>query len=168
MGRATSAGPGFAIAEARDAAAVAACAALFRDYQRSLGISLDFQGFEAELASLPGAYASPRGRLFLASHAGAAVGCVALRPREAHVCEMKRLFVRPEARGTGLGLALASAAIAAARGIGYRRMWLDTLPTMGPAQRMYEQLGFRDAAPYYETPIAGTRFMALDLTAAGS
>jgi len=165
MGRAAS---GFTIVEARDAAAIAACAALFREYQRSLGISLDFQGFDAELASLPGAYSPPRGRLFLARHAGGALGCVAVRPRDADACEMKRLFVRPDARGTGLGLALANTAIAAARGIGYRRMCLDTLPTMGPAQRMYERLGFRDAAPYYETPIAGTRFMALELTSAGS
>jgi ribosomal protein S18 acetylase RimI-like enzyme len=162
------ASPGFAIAEAHDAAAMAACAALFREYQRSLGISLDFQGFDAEVASLPGAYAPPAGRLFLARNSAGAVGCVALRPRHAGACEMKRLFVRPAARGTGLGLALANTAIGAARAIGYRQMWLDTLPTMGPAQRMYERLGFRDAAPYYETPIAGTRFMALDLTAAGS
>jgi carbonic anhydrase len=165
MARAVSA---FTIAEAGDAAAIAACAALFREYQRSLGVSLDFQRFDAELASLPGAYSAPQGRLFLASHAGGAAGCVALRPRDAAACEMKRLFVRPEARGTGLGLELANTAIAAARAIGYRRMCLDTLPTMGPAQRMYERLGFRDAAPYYETPIAGTRFMTLDLTSAGS
>ena len=157
----------FTIVEARGADDLAACRELFREYQRGLGIDLAYQGFEEELATLPGKYAPPRGRLLIARDGDALLGCAALRPLGAADCEMKRLYVRPVARGTGLGRALAGRLIAIARGQGYARMRLDTLVTMEAAQRMYERLGFRDTAPYYETPVAGTRFMALELASAG-
>ena len=156
------------IAEAGDAAGIAACRELFREYQRSLGIDLGYQDFEHELATLPGKYAPPRGRLLLARAGGDLLGCGALRPLDDGECEMKRLYVRPAARGTGLGRALAARLVAIAREQGYARLRLDTLPAMGPAQRLYEGLGFRDTPAYYDTPVAGTRFMALDLSAAGS
>lgn len=153
----------FAIAEARTAGDIAACAELFREYQRALGVSLDFQGFEQELADLPGAYAPPEGRLFLARIEGTPAGCAALRPIAGAECEMKRLYVRAAARGSGLGVALARRVIEAAREAGYARVRLDTLPAMAAAQALYTRLGFRDTPPYNDNPIAGTRFMALDL-----
>ena len=136
---------------------------LFREYQHELGVDLSFQDFGAELAGLPGAYAPPRGRLLLASSAGSAAGCIALRPLDGGDCEMKRLYVRPEFRAARLGLLLAERLIAEARAIGYRRMCLDTLPSMGRAQRLYEALGFRDIPAYRPNPIRGTRYLARDL-----
>jgi len=136
---------------------------LFHEYQQELGIDLSFQDFGAELAGLPGAYAPPSGRLLLARSDGREAGCVALRPLAGGDCEMKRLYVRPEFRAARLGLLLAERLIAEARGIGYARMCLDTLPSMGRAQRLYEALGFRDIPPYRHNPIAGTRYLALDL-----
>jgi putative acetyltransferase len=136
---------------------------LFNDYQRELGVDLCFQGFDSELAGLPGAYAPPRGRLLLARFADAIVGCVALRPIDVAVCEMKRLYVVPGRRASGAGLQLVQHVIAEARGIGYRHICLDTLPAMTRAQQMYERLGFRDIAPYRDNPIGGSRFMGLDL-----
>ena len=154
---------GFEIVEAVAPHDLAACRALFREYQASLGIDLGYQDFEQELATLPGKYAPPRGRLLVARLGDELLGCGALRPLGDRDCEMKRLYVRPAARGTGLGRALAERLIAIAREQGHARMRLDTLPTMGSAQRLYEALGFGDTPPYYATPIAGTRFMALDL-----
>jgi putative acetyltransferase len=156
-------GPVPVIAEVRSAADLAAVRVLVAEYQVSLGVDLEFQGFSAELAGLPGAYAPPRGALFLATIDGAAVGCVALRPIDDRQCEMKRLYVRPAGRGVGLGRALAERAITRARAAGYRRMLLDTLPTMGDAQALYGRLGFVDVPPYRDNPIAGSRFLALDL-----
>jgi len=156
------------VVEADGPGGLAACRDLFREYQRSLGVDLSYQGFEAELETLPGKYAAPRGRLLLAREGGTLFGCAALRPLGDGDCEMKRLYVRPMARGRGAGLALARRLVDIARSKGYARMRLDTLPTMHDAQRMYERLGFRDTAPYYETPVAGTRFMALALSASGS
>jgi len=144
---------------------VAACRALFVEYQRGLGVSLCFQGFDAELAALPGDYAPPRGRLLLALAGDKPAGCAALRPLFHLDAEMKRLYVRPSFRGGGLGRLLAVAIVAAARDIGYETLKLDTLPKMKAAQRMYESLGFRDTAPYNDNPVSGVRFLALDLRA---
>jgi len=136
---------------------------LLREYETELGIDLCFQGFEQELAGLPGDYALPRGRLLLAEVEGAAAGCVALRPIDSETCEMKRLYARPAFRGRRVGRALAEAIIAEARAIGYARMRLDTLPVMTEAQSLYRRLGFVDIAPYRENPVAGTRYMELEL-----
>lgn len=134
--------------------------ALFRAYEEDTALDLCFQGFEAELAALPGKYAPPRGRLFLAeSGDGAAIGCIALRPLDEDICEMKRLFVTPSARGSGLGRALAIAVLDAAREIGYRAMRLDTLQQMQAAQALYRSLGFVEIAPYYDNPLAGVVYM---------
>jgi ribosomal protein S18 acetylase RimI-like enzyme len=138
---------------------------LFRAYAASVPIDLGYQGFGGELASLPGKYAPPAGALLIARDAsGAALGCVAMRPPDDEgVCEMKRLYVAPEGRGLGLGNALARAIIEAARAAGYREMRLDALASMHAAQALYRALGFSEIAPYYDTPIAGTVFMALKL-----
>ena len=137
--------------------------ALFREYAGSLGVDLAFQGFEDELASLPGKYTPPMGRLMLAWHGDTAVGCVALRPLDAAACEMKRLYVRPAARGERLGRKLAERICAEARAAGYTRICLDTLPTMAAAQALYRSLGFVPIEPYVFNPIAGTQFLARDL-----
>ena len=136
---------------------------LFEAYERSLNVSLCFQGLEQELAGLPGDYAAPRGRLLLGLVDGLARGCVALRPLEPGVCEMKRLYVQPEARGTGLGLLLARRVSAEAAALGYGRMRLDTLPQLEAAQALYRRLGFRPIANYNGNPIAGALFFELDL-----
>ena len=138
--------------------------ALFREYAGGIGIDLSFQGFEEELDSLPGVYAPPRGALLLAEIAGEPMGCVAVRPIHAEsFCEMKRLYVRDAARGTGAGRALAEAAIAEGRRMGYSAMRLDTLSTMAPALSLYHALGFVEIPAYYETPIAGTVFLHKDM-----
>ena len=142
---------------------VAPCRELFLEYQQSLGVSLCFQGFDAELAGLPGDYVPPRGGLWLATVDGALAGCVALRPLADDVAEMKRLYVRPAFRGNGLGRALTEHVIAAARERRYRTLKLDTLPSMARAQQLYERLGFVETAPYNDNPVDGVRFLALDL-----
>lgn len=136
---------------------------LFEEYAASLGVDLSYQGFAAELAGLPGAYAPPRGRLLLAFARDAAAGCVALRPVDDQTGEMKRLFVRPEQQGLGLGRMLAARAIDEARAIGYSTMLLDTLPSMHGALRLYESLGFVRRQPYFQSPVAGNVFMELRL-----
>lgn len=138
---------------------------LLQEYVAWIGLDLSFQDFDAELAALPGEYVAPRGTLLLGLVDGRAGGCVAVHPWEGEACEMKRLYVRPEAQGTGLGRALAARAIAWSREAGYRRMLLDTLPAMTSAQRMYERIGFRDIEPYRANPVPGARFMALDFAA---
>jgi ribosomal protein S18 acetylase RimI-like enzyme len=137
---------------------------LFLEYAGSLGFSLCFQSFDQELAGLPGDYAPPQGRLLLAKYDGQLAGCVALHQIEDGICEMKRLYVRPQARGKRLGRALADYLIAEARQIGYRKMRLDTVePVMKEAVAMYRRLGFREIPPYRENPIAGALYMELDL-----
>jgi GNAT superfamily N-acetyltransferase len=136
---------------------------LLREYVSGLGVDLAFQGFDEELASLPGKYAPPAGRLLIAWSDGRPIGCIALRPLDGRTCEMKRLFVRPEARGARLGRQLAERVIREARDAGYSRMCLDTLPMMASAQSLYRSLGFAPAEPYVFNPVAGTRFLALDL-----
>jgi ribosomal protein S18 acetylase RimI-like enzyme len=140
-------------------------AALFADYAAWLPIDLGYQGFEAELAGLPGKYAPPQGALLIArDEGGAVIGCVGLRAlEEPGVCEMKRLYLKPEARGTGLGKALAEAIVVAARERGYAEMRLDTLESMTGAIGLYERMGFVRIAAYYAPTPEGTVFMGLRL-----
>jgi ribosomal protein S18 acetylase RimI-like enzyme len=134
--------------------------ALFLEYAAELGFSLCFQGFDAELEGLPGKYAPPRGALLLVP----GEGCVGLRPIDARTAEMKRLYVRPAARGTGLGRRLAVAILGEARERGYQRVVLDTVAgKMDSAIALYRALGFREIAPYYENPIAGAIYLELVL-----
>ncbi|HEV2678307.1 MAG TPA: GNAT family N-acetyltransferase [Aliidongia sp.] len=153
------------IAPARFPGDADAVRGLFAEYVESLGIDLSFQDVNAELAGLPGKYAAPGGTILLARDAARhPVACVALRPlAQAGQCEMKRLYVRPAARGHDLGRRLAQAIISAARDAGYARLLLDTLAPMRSAQKLYAALGFREIAPYYENPVPGTMYMALDL-----
>jgi ribosomal protein S18 acetylase RimI-like enzyme len=134
--------------------------AMLQEYAAWLAIDLSFQDFTRELHDLPGEYAPPGGDLYVARLQGAVVGMVAFRSRGDGRAEMKRLYVRNSARGSGVGHRLVETVLAAARERGHHTMVLDTLPVMQSAQRMYEQFGFRDVPPYYESPIAGTRFMA--------
>jgi len=136
---------------------------MFREYAEGLGFSLDFQGFEQEVATLPGEYAPPEGVLLLASVGGRAAGCVGLRPLDAETAEMKRLFVRNEFRGLGIGRRLVDRIVQEARRIGYRRLRLDTVPQMVEAIRMYQASGFVEIPPYRFNPIPGALFFELDL-----
>jgi len=161
---ATSALKGLTLAQAESRAQIAHARALFLEYAESLGFSLCFQNFELELARLPGDYAPPEGRLLLAEYEGDLAGCVALHKLEPGICEMKRLYLRPQFRGKGLGRALAEVIIAEARHIGYQRMRLDTVePVMKDAVAMYRKIGFREIAPYCTNPIAGVLYMELSL-----
>lgn len=141
---------------------------LFQEYVDGLGVDLSFQDVAAELASLPGRYAPPSGRILLArSAAGEPVGCIAFRPMTTPgVGEIKRLYVRPEARGHDLGRRLAEEIITFARGAGYHRIVLDTLASMASAQRLYLSLGFQPTEAYYDNPTPGTQYLALILRAA--
>jgi putative acetyltransferase len=155
------------IVAARTSDDLAAARELFFEYARSLDFSLAFQGFDEEVARLPGEYAPPAGCLLLARADGALAGCVALRRLEGDVCEMKRLFVRPAFRGAGLGRRLAQAVIDEARGAGYARMRLDTVaPAMPDAVRLYLGLGFREIGAYCENPLPGAFFMELAISRA--
>src|ERR1700722_12858352 len=143
------------IAQARD---------LFLEYAQTVGFRLCFQNFEQELANLPGDYAPPEGCLMLADCEGQLAACVALHKLETGICEMKRLYLRPQFRGHGLGRMLAERIIAEARQLGYRRMRLDTVePVMKDAVAMYRRLGFREIAPYCANPMPGAIYMELEL-----
>src|SRR5271166_3717950 len=150
--------------QAESPAQIAQARELFLEYAQSLGFSLCFQNFDKELAGLPGDYAPPEGRLLLAEREGQLAGCVALRKLEPGICEMKRLYLRPQFRGKGLGRALAERIIGEARQIGFQRMRLDTVePVMKDAVAMYRKLGFKQIAPYCANRIAGALYMELDL-----
>jgi putative acetyltransferase len=150
--------------QAGSTAQIAQARQLFLEYAQSLGFSLCFQNFDDELAGLPGDYAPPRGRLLLTEFDGQLAGCVALHPLQSDICEMKRLYLRPQFRGKGLGRVLAEHIIIEAGAIGYKRMRLDTVePVMKDAVAMYRRLGFREIAPYCANPVAGAMYMELEL-----
>ena len=140
---------------------------LFQEYADSLGVDLCFQGFEAELADLPGEYGPPRGRLLLAWVGDALAGCCALRPLDncdyPNAGEMKRLYVRKAFSAFGLGRELAEATLDAARQIGYTSVLLDTLNDMEAARALYTDLGFVEIAPYYHNPVPGSHYLKVDI-----
>jgi putative acetyltransferase len=153
-----------AIVNAAAPAQIAQARELFLEYAQSLGFSLCFQNFDQELAELPGSYAPPEGRLLLAEYDGQVAGCIALHKLEADICEMKRLYVRPQFRGKGLGRILIDRVIAEGRQMGYQRMRLDTVePIMGDAVAMYRKIGFGEIPPYCNNPMPGALYMELDL-----
>jgi len=167
-----------AVRLARSPRDIALARALLVEYAQGLKIDLCFQGFEHELASLPGDYAPPRGRLMLAGSSDATFGCIALRPLdmqpactggmpaqrvEGPVAEVKRLYIQPSYRHRGWGQRLARALLAEARAIGYCELRLDTFDWMTDARALYSSLGFRERAPYYDNPLAGAVYMSLVL-----
>jgi ribosomal protein S18 acetylase RimI-like enzyme len=133
---------------------------MLQEYVSWVGLDLAFQEIEAELDGLPGGYVAPRGALFVAVEGDRYLAMIGLRPIDRTIAEMKRLYVRPEARGRGLARRLIARLCEEARRLNYTELRLDTLPMMGEAQALYETYGFVDIEPYYETQIAGTRFMA--------
>ncbi|HWW21093.1 MAG TPA: GNAT family N-acetyltransferase [Steroidobacteraceae bacterium] len=160
--------PPILISSAGNEAHYALARVLVNEYVAALGVDLSFQGYEGELQSLERMYAAPRGVLLLAWRDSEAIGCIGVRPLSAKDCEMKRLYVRPSARGLGLGRTLAERAIAWASDSGYRRICLDTLASMAAARALYRELGFEVIEPYNDNPLAGTTFMALALNRYGS
>ena len=142
------------------AADIPAVREMLREYVDWIGLDLAFQEIDQELAGLPGEYAPPRGALFVVPGGEGLIAMIGLRPLEGTIAEMKRLFVRPAARGQGLAKLLIVRVLDEARRLGYTELRLDTLPMMGDAQALYAAMGFADIEAYYDTPITGTRFMA--------
>jgi len=141
---------------------------LFREYSRMPGVALCMEDFEREVGALPGSYTPPDGRLLLAIHQNPenreeAIGCAALRKLQQEVCEMKRVYVQPAFRGHGAGRKLVEELVVEARSIGYARIVLDTLPTMGEAHKLYRSLGFREIPAYWNNPIPGVLYFGLEL-----
>ena len=156
--------PRLVVTQAKSPAQIAQARELFVEYAQALGFSLCFQNFDQELAGLPGDYAPPGGRLLLAEYRGQLAGCVALHQLGPGICEMKRLYLRPQFRGKGLGRVLAEIVIAEGRAIGCRQMRLDTVePVMPNAVAMYRRLGFKEIEPYCPNPIDGALYMELEL-----
>ena len=159
--------PTYQLVEADTAARYEAARALIEEYAAqiaaSLGIDLGFQNFDIELKQLPDMYGPPAGCLMLASRDDEWVGCCALRRFDAGVCEMKRLYVKPQVRGANLGRRLVECIVTKGRALGYGRMVLDTLEDMIAARALYRSLGFEEIAPYYFNPMAGVSYMELDL-----
>ena len=152
------------IASAESPAQIGQVRELLLEYANSLGFSLCFQSFDHELAALPGDYAAPGGRLLLAEYENRPAGCVALHKLSSRICEMKRLYLRPEFRGKGIGRILCERTLKEARAIGYRRLRLDTVePVMKDAVALYRRLGFQEIAPYRANPIPGALYMELKL-----
>lgn len=165
-------GPQLDIVHAEQPAQLLAVRELFTEYADSLAIDLGFQGFETELASLPGVYASPAGALLLALVDGQAAGCVAMRPLPdadfPNACEMKRLFVRRAFRRFGLGRLLVQRLMDLSTQAGYSTMLLDTLDEMEAARELYASLGFVEIPPYYYNPVPGAHYLRADLDAPGT
>ncbi len=136
---------------------------LFREYQQFLDVDLCFQGFEQELATLPGKYASPQGTILLAEHNGKTAGCVAVRSLKNDICEMKRLYVKDEFRGLSVGRKLTEAIIQKAKQLGYKKMQLDTLQRLDRAVDLYAKLGFKKISPYYANPLDEVVYWELEL-----
>jgi len=155
------------IREARGSEDLKIVRELFREYEHGLGVDLCFQGFEQELAELPGVYAPPRGALLVAFSGESPSGCVALKPLEEEICEMKRLYVRPGDRGKGIGRELVERVIELARFRGYVRMRLDTLEQLTEAVHLYRSIGFRPTGPYYHNPLPGVLYWELELSPPG-
>ena len=151
------------LSEAGTAADFAAARRLFQEYAHQLPIDLGFQGFEAELERLPDRYSPPGGCLLIGRCGGDGVACGGVRGLGPQDCEMKRLYVRPETRGSGLGRRIAQALVGRARELGYAHVYLDTLESMAAARAIYRSLGFRETAPYYLNPFPGVIYMELDL-----
>ncbi len=158
-------GDGITFREATNTGDIDAARVLFREYASSLNFSLCFQGFDEELAELPGKYAAPAGLLLLAAtQDGQHAGCVGVRPVGAQDAEMKRLYVCPGFRGQALGKRLADAAVTFARNAGYAHLRLDTISkSMAAADQLYREMGFVETPPYYDNPVEGATFYALDL-----